>query len=400
MAGLPLAGLKVVDLTWVVVGPSAIRVLADFGATVVHVESGVRVDTARTVSPYKGGKPDPAMSVLSANVNANKFGLQLNLATAAGRDVLSKLAAWADVLAESFTPKAMRAWGLDYGALREINPTLIMLSTCLDGATGPLADFAGFGNLGAALAGFGDYWGWPDRAPAGPAGAYTDYVAPRFITAAILGALEHRRRTGEGQHIDLSQAEAAMHFLTLAILRYGVDGKVIERAGNADPVMCPHGVYPCQGTDRWVAIACQTPREWPKLADLIGEEARDPRFDTLLGRRRHAADLDAVIAAWTAELEDRVVERLCQERGIAAHSVIDSADALAEPHLKDHFAWMEQSAMGEIPVEGPRIRLSRTPAAVRTPGPALGQDNEVVLKELLGLSDEEVVDLVVAGALD
>lgn len=400
MAPLPLAGIKVLDLTWVVVGPAAVRLLADFGATVIHVETGTRVDTARTVSPYKGGKPDPAMSVLSANMNANKLGMQLNLSTAEGRDVIRSLVAWADVVAESFTPSAMPAWGFDYESLKKINPGIIMMSTCLCGATGPLAGFAGFGNLGAALGGFVDYWGWPDRAPAGPAGAYTDYVAPRFIASSILAALEHRRRTGEGQHIDLSQAEAAMHFLTPALLRFGVDGVALPRAGNSDPVMCPHGVYPCKGDEEWVAIACQAPALWPKLAALIGEEARDPHFDTLLGRRRHAAELDAVVAAWTSQLEDDEVERLCQERGISAHALTTSAEALAEPNLADHFVWMEQSVMGSIPIEAPRIRLSRTPASVRNPGPALGEDNDYVLREILGMGDEQIADLAIAGALE
>jgi benzylsuccinate CoA-transferase BbsF subunit len=400
VADLPLTGLKVLDLTWVVVGPNAIRVLADFGATVIHVESGVRVDTARTVGPYKGGTPNPAMSVLSANVNANKLDVQLNLATEAGRDVVKRLVAWADVVTESFTPRAMKAWGLDYENLRAVNPGIILVSTCLNGQTGPIANFAGFGNLGAALAGFVDYWGWPDRDPAGPAGAYTDYVATRFITAAVLGALEHRRRTGEGQHVDVAQAEAAMHFLTPGILRYGINGKTIDRAGNSDPVMCPHGTYPCKGEDRWVAIACQSPAQWPRLAALIGEEARDPRFDTLLGRRRNVADLDAVIAAWTSGLEDREVERLCQEEGIAAHAVITSADALADPHLSGHFHTLPHSAMEEVVVEGPRIALSRTPPRVDHAGPALGEHNDYVLREVLSLDDEAITELVIAGALD
>jgi crotonobetainyl-CoA:carnitine CoA-transferase CaiB-like acyl-CoA transferase len=294
----------------------------------------------------------------------------------------------------------MAAWGLDYESLRAINPGIILVSTCLNGQTGPIAQFAGFGNLGAALAGFVDYWGWPDRPPAGPAGAYTDYVATRSITSAVLGALEHRRQTGEGQHVDVSQAEAAMHFLTPGIVRYGVDGKTIDRAGNSDPVMCPHGTYPSRGNDRWVAIACQTPGDWKRLAALIGEEARDPRFDTLLGRRRNVTDLEAVISAWTSQLEAREVERLCQEQGIAAHAVMGSSEALADPHLKGHFHTMPQSAMEEAVVEGPRIALSRTPPVMDRAGPALGEHNDYVLREILGLDDEAITELVIAGALE
>ncbi|MER3421182.1 MAG: hypothetical protein C4290_11975 [Chloroflexota bacterium] len=401
---LPLEGVKVLDFTWVMVGPIGVRYLADYGATVVHVESSTRIDTARTLQPFKNGQPGPERSGLYANVNAGKLGITLNLATAEGREVARRLAAWADVVVESFSPKAMRAWGLDYASLRAVNPRLIMMSTCLNGQTGPHAMLAGFGTMGAALAGFVELAGWPDRSPAGPFGAYTDYVAPKFIAAALLAALDHRRRTGEGQYIDLSQAEASIHFLTPAVLDYTVNGHVQTRMGNRSLTEAPHGVYPCAGEDRWVAIACASEAQWRALCEVTGhpEWAADPRFATLNERIAHAEALDALLAAWTAPRDAEEIERLLQGAGVPVHRVATSADCFADPQLahRGHFVTVEHPELGPVPVENSRLRLSRTPARIAWAGPTFGQHNDQVLREILGLSDEEIAHLVTAGALE
>ena len=222
---LPLNDVKICDFMWVMAGPASTRILADYGATVVRIESPTRVDTARTLQPYHNNQLGPDSSGLFANCNAGKFGISLDLGNPAARAVVHDLVRWADVVTESFSPKAMRAWGFDYESLRKVNPRLIMLSSCLMGQTGPLAKIAGFGNMAAAISGFHNLTGWPDRAPSGVFGAYTDYVAPRFTAMAILAALDHRRRTGEGQYIDQSQAECAIHFLGPAILDYTVNGR-------------------------------------------------------------------------------------------------------------------------------------------------------------------------------
>ncbi|MBV8055230.1 MAG: CoA transferase, partial [Deltaproteobacteria bacterium] len=210
---LPLSGLKIVDLFWAMAGPATTRALADYGATVVRVESARRLDTCRTIGPYVRNQPGINNSGIFINLNAGKLGITLDLGKEEGRAVFHDLVRWGDIVTESFSPKAMRAWGLDYEALRRIKPDLIMVSSCLMGQTGPFSKFAGYGNLAAAMCGFGNLCGWPDRAPAGPYGSYTDCVAPRFTIASILAALEYRRRTGRGQYIELSQAEASMHFL-------------------------------------------------------------------------------------------------------------------------------------------------------------------------------------------
>jgi crotonobetainyl-CoA:carnitine CoA-transferase CaiB-like acyl-CoA transferase len=250
-----LDDVKILDFMWVLAGPSATRVLADHGAMVVRVESTRRIDTARTLAPFHDGRPGPERSALFHNTNANKLMLTLDPTRPEGRAVALDLVRWADVVAESFKPGVMRSWGLDYAALRAENPDVVMLSTSLMGQSGPWASFAGYGNLAAAISGFSNLGGWPDRPPAGPFSAYTDYVSPRFVAVAILAALEHRRRTGEGQYIDLSQAEASLHFLGPALLDHAVNHRLPERVGNRDRDCAPHGVYPAAGHDRWVAIA-------------------------------------------------------------------------------------------------------------------------------------------------
>ena len=233
-AGRPLDGVKVLDFMWAFAGPYATRMLADYGATVVKIETSHKVDVLRVVAPWN----DPSQSVESAlqyhSLNAGKLGLALDLSKPGARDVVLDLVRWADVVTESFSPKAMRAWDLGYDALRAVNPDLVMLSSCLMGQTGPMHRYAGFGTMAAAVAGFYPGVGWPDRPPCGPFTAYTDYTSPRFAVAVLLAALEWRRRTGEGQFIDFSQMEACLHLLAPELLDDAVNGRVAGRDGNRD----------------------------------------------------------------------------------------------------------------------------------------------------------------------
>ncbi len=399
-----LAGLKILDFTWVFAGPMGVRPLADYGATVVHVESSVRPDILRTNVPYKDNVPGIERGGGYANVSAGKLGLTLNLAKPEALDVVRKLVAWADVVVENFSPKAMRNWGLDYEALRRINPGVIMVSTCLNGQTGPEAGLAGFGTMGAMIAGFGELAGWPDRDPAGPFLAYTDYVSPRYIATAVLAALDHRRRSGEGQWIDLSQAEASIHFIGPAILDYTVNGRIMRRNGNVSAEHAPHGVFAAAGDDRWVAIACADEPQWQALCRATGNEGwlADPRFDTFAARQANREALEEAIAAWTRARDVGEIEQTLQAAGVPVHRASSSADAFADPQLaqRGHFVTLDHPELGPVPLEGSRMLLSRTPAQVRWPGPTLGQHNEQVLREILGLSEEEVTALAVAGALE
>ncbi|MDP9237011.1 MAG: CoA transferase [Chloroflexota bacterium] len=403
-AGSPLAGVKVLDLMWVAAGPVATRVLADYGATVVRTESSRRIDVARGMAPMHGGQPGPENSGQYQNFNAGKLGLTLDLTSEAGRAVIQDLVRWADVVTESFSSKVMRAWGLDYVSLRKVKPDVIMLSSCLMGQSGPLSAYAGFGFMAAALAGFYGLTGWPDRAPAGPYLAYTDTIAPRFTVAAILAALDHRRRTGEGQYIDLSQLESSLHFLAPALLDYSVNGRVQTRDGNRDPQMAPHGVYPAAGDDRWVAIAVTDDAAWARLCDAIGREelAEDARYATLAGRLEHHDELDAIVSAWTRERDMSAAEAMLQAHGVAASAVQHSRELYDDAQLwhRGHFVQLEHEVHGTTWVEGSRFRLSRTPARIERAAPTFGRDNFYVLETILGYDADRIAELAAAGVLE
>ena len=401
---LPLAGLKVVDLFWAMAGPATTRVLADYGATVVKVESSRRLDTCRTIGPYVRGQFGIETSGLFMNLNAGKLGVTLDLGQEEGRQIFRDLVRWADVVTESFSPKAMRAWGLDYQALRQIKPEIIMVSSCLMGQSGPFSMFAGYGNLAAAISGFGNLCGWPDRPPAGPYGSYTDCVAPRFTISSILAALEYRRRTGRGQYIDISQAEASMQFLSPAILEFTANGRVQRPMANRDRCMAPHGVYPCAGDDSWIAIACANDECWSTWCALMerNDLLRDPKFRTADARLANQDELDSVVAAWTRNFDGLGLESKLQSHGISAAKVASSADMLIDPQLvhRDHIVELEHPKFGRVPVERWPFRLSRTSGGPVRSSPTLGRDNSYVLETILGYSKDRVQELIDNGVLN
>ncbi len=394
----PLADIKVLDFMWVLAGPGITRAMADYGATVVRIESSNRIDPTRTVGPFKDDNAIVEGSALNSNNNAGKLTISLDLTKPEARAVVFDLVRWADVVCEAFSPKAMRGWGFDYESLRAIKPDLIMLSTCLMGQTGPLARFAGFGNLAAAMCGFYKLVGWPDRSPSGPFSAYTDYIAPRFGLVALMAALIHRRRTGEGQYIDQAQAESALHFLAEPILDAVASGRAYEPVENYDPNHAPHGVYPAAGEDRWIAIACRTEAQWRSLCAAMGRVAlaADARFADQVARRENRAALDREVAEWTRGRDALETERVLQAAGVPAHTVQTPVDMRDDPQLahRGHFVRVPHPAIGESWVENSRYRFSATPARVTAPGPTLGQHNELVLREILGYSDERIAALV------
>ena len=252
----------------------------------------------------------------------------------------------------------MKAWGLDYESLKQVNPDIIMVSSCLMGQTGPRAQVAGYGNMAAAITGFYDLTGWPDRSPAGPFLAYTDGVSPRLMLVSLLSALEHRRRTGEGQHIDVSQAEAAIHLLAPAILDYELNGHIASRDGNRDLQLCPHGVYPCKGEDRWIAIVCQSDEAWQTLRELAGLSL-DADLATAPERKAREDELDALISNWTRDQDDAELEARLIAAGIAAHVVQNSAECWTDPQLqtRDHFVEAHHPSVGPVIIEGSRFKF-------------------------------------------
>jgi crotonobetainyl-CoA:carnitine CoA-transferase CaiB-like acyl-CoA transferase len=330
--------------------------------------------------------------------------ITLDLTKPEAHEVVLDLVRWADVVTESFSAGTMSALGLGYEDLVKVNPKLVMLSTCLMGQTGPQSKFAGFGNLAAAMTGFFDLTGWPDRDPAGPYGAHTDYVVPAFIAAAILAAMEYRIRTGEGQYIDLSQAEASLHFMTPTLLDYTANGRIGERCGNLDLSSAPHGVYPADGEDRWVAIAVESDEQWRALSDWLGkpELGGDLRYATASARLGRSTELDALISEKTRVLSMQQVETELQSRGVPSHAVLDGAGVAIEPQLlhRGHFVSVEDPSGASTLIEDSRFKLSRTPAELDDHLPTLGRDTHAVLKALLGYSDERIAELSSAGALN
>jgi crotonobetainyl-CoA:carnitine CoA-transferase CaiB-like acyl-CoA transferase len=402
-SGKALEGLKVLDFTWAYAGPSATKYLADYGATVIRIESSKKLDSYRTVGPFKDGRGGIDRSGGFSNANMGKYSLSLNLKVPEARDIVLRLVKWADLLVENFSPKVMRSLGLDYESLRKLRPELIMVSSCLNGQTGPSAMLAGYGTMGAVMAGFGELTGWPDRAPAAPYAAYTDYIAPRFTVAALLSALDHRRRTGHGQYLDLSQAECSIHLLSPAVLDYTVNGRVQERIGNARIDYAPTGVYPCIGHERWIALAAPSGEAWRALCQVSGHRwSEDRRFASNEARLANRQALDDAIGGWTSALERDALEATLQSAGVPAHRVSDGTDILADSQLKarEHIVYLDHPRLGSVPYESSRMRFSRTPATMTWPGPQIGEHNDYVLREVLGLSVAEIAELAKHGALE
>jgi crotonobetainyl-CoA:carnitine CoA-transferase CaiB-like acyl-CoA transferase len=399
----PFEGLKVVDLGWVGVGPLSMRFLADFGATVIKVESALRPDLARVSGPHKNGTAGLDTSAPFHTANAGKLGLTLNLATPEARDVFRRLAKWADVIGQSFTPKVMEKWGLGYEELARINPGLIFAATCLGGQTGPMANQPGYGTQAAGLSGLYYLTGWPDRLPAGPSGPYTDFVAPRFVSAAIAAALDERARTGKGTIVDVSQMESTIHYLTPALLDYEINHHTMAADGNRSPDMAPHGVFRCQGEDRWVAVAAVDDSQWKALCAVLGRPdlAADESLSDLAGRKQREAELEAIIEAWTSPRSAEQAQELLIAADVAAHLVADRDDLYHDPQMRHrrHIVPLPHPTLGEVYAENPRYQLSATPAQVTRPGPMRGQHNDYVLSEILGYSSAEIEALRAADAL-
>jgi benzylsuccinate CoA-transferase BbsF subunit len=412
----PLAGIKVADFTWFAAGPLASQWLGNLGAEVIHVESaGQRLDPMRQSGPFAGGQFGINRSIYYSSLNANKLGIALNLNHPRGPEVARRLIAWADVLVENYTPRGMRKWGLDYERLRPDHPGLVMISMATQGQTGPQALSRSTGSMLQALSGLNHLTGWPDRGPTGAMIPYPDFVTPHFAAFAVICALDYRRRTGRGQYIDLSQLEAFVHTLDAAPLDAAVNGRIQRRAGNqliggGAPIAAPHGAYPCRprptgpNPDRYLALAVFDDADWARLKTALGAPAwtDDPRFATHGLRCANVEALDAAISAWSAEQNGEELVRRLQAAGVAAGMVADQQDLWEDPQLRHrgHFVPLTHSEAGELPLELPAARLSRTPASLRRAFPSIGEHNEHVLTEILGYGAEEYSQLVLEGVVE
>ena len=402
-SALPFEGLKVADFAWIGVGPITAKYFADHGATVVHVETESPADRLRLVGPFKDGKPGPNRCQFFASFNTSKLSLALNLKRPEGLEVAERLIRWADLCLDSFTPGTMADLGIGWEQARKWNPSLVMASTCLMGQTGPAARLAGYGYHAAAVSGFYEVTGWDDRPPAGPFMAYTDTIAPRFLATALMAALDHRRRTGEGQFVDQAQMESSLHFLAPEILEQQVTGRSPRRSGNDDRFAFPHDAYPCAGKDQWIAIAIETDEDWKALRRAMGdpEWARASELDTAAGRRAKRELVDEKIAAFTAAEAPRALMDRLQAAGVPAGMVQRSSDHLEDPQLlhRKFFHPMVHPEMGEIPYEGHQFRIAGYENGPRFPAPCLGEHTIQVLTEILGYGDEDLARLAASDAL-
>ncbi len=396
----PFAGLRVADFAWVGVGPLIAKALADHGATVVHVESTSRPDVLRLGPPFKDGVAGLDRSQFQANFNSSKLGLELNLAKPAGQELALRLVDWADVVVESFTPGVLDALGLGWERLSAERPGLIMLSTCLYGQSGPYATLRGFGTQGSALAGIHGLTGWPDRPPKGTWGAYTDFIAPRYGVSALAAAIFERERSGKGQHIDLSQVEAAIHFVEPLILDYTVNGRAPGGAsGHESDRACPHGVYPAAGVERYLAVSVESEAQWAALVGAVPALRDLSALDSYGARRGRREAIDEVIRGWSAGRDPFEAAEFLTAAGVPAATVSRPADLYHDPQLahRGFFVVCEHASMGPTPYDGPVTIFSETPARL-TAGPVIGQHNDIVLSQILGLSEDEIAEAAIAEA--
>jgi crotonobetainyl-CoA:carnitine CoA-transferase CaiB-like acyl-CoA transferase len=397
-------GLKVADFAWVGVGPLIARALADQGATTVHIESESRPDMLRRIGPFAEGVPGLNRSQFFAFVNTSKVGLACDLANDAGRELAHRMIDWADVVIESFTPGTMERFGLDYDNLRRQHPDLVMLSTCLRGQDGPERRYGGFGSQGVAVTPLFTATGWPDRPPAGPWGAYTDFCAPRFGIAALVSALLHRWRTGVGQHIDLSQVEAAMHFAEPLLLDRQINHRDTTPQGHVRAHACPHTVVPAAGCERFVTVACETPEQWRALVATVAPLLDDwsgPAWDDVAARAEHKDEIEERLGRWTAPQEPFALAERLATSGVPSSVVNWSTDLLDDPQLqhRGYYSVLDHGEVGPVLYDGTGSILSDTPAVQRSAAPCLGEHTDQVLRDLLGLSDSEITAYRDAGAL-
>ncbi len=386
-----LHNIRILDFTWVLAGPYATRILADFGAEVIKVQ------------PLMPEAQDKFDRGYYNTWNRNKLGITLNLNKPQGVALAKKLVGISDAVVENFTPRVMANWGLDFDNLKKIKPDIIMLSMSTMGQTGPWRDYAGFGPTVQAFSGMTSLTSFPGKAPVGPGHAYSDHTTGLVACLALLEGMEYRQRTGEGQYIDVSQVEAMSSLLGSAILEYAVNGKPPEPAGNHSEEAAPHNVYRCRGDDRWCAIAVFSDDEWQGFQRALGNPpwTEDKRFATLSGRLENAGELDRLVEEWTMGHTAEEVMTLLQGQGVAAGVVQDACDLANDPHLQERgfFIELDHPEIGKTISDGTPIKLSDTPARYNRAAPVSGQDNDYVYQQLLGMSKDEIAEFRQQGII-
>ncbi len=390
-----LSGLRVLDFTWAWAGPYATTLLGFAGAEVVKVESRTRLDLTRRSTGHSGTGDQVSPSF--SHINLNKRSITLNLsdprAVALARDLVRVF----DVVAENYRPGVMDKLGLGYEELRAIKPDLIMISSSTRGAKGPERRYAGYATIFASLSGLSHVTGYVGGPPTQFRNSM-DLCSAHTMAIATLAAVYAWRRSGRGQHVDVSASEAAIALLGDTVLGAIMGGQSPARQGNADPVMAPHNCYPCRGEDSWISIAVGSEAEWHALRHAMGDPSwsHEERFAAAGGRQRHREEMDRLIGGWTAARDRVELAETLQRAGVAATPVMSSEDLYSDPHLgtRRKFVHGSDHERADVTVVGPPWRHSATPAQVERLGVALGQDNAHIFGEVLGLSSAEIDRLI------
>ena len=397
MSNSALHGTRIIDCTMWFAGPFATELLAQMGAEVIKVESIQAMDGWRG-SITSAGSDRPWETAAAFNsVNHSKYDITLDLNQPEGVEVFKRLVKIGDIVVENYTPRVMKNFGLDYTCLKEINPALIMLSMPGYGTTGPWKDYVAFAFLVEETAGIPQITGYPDGPPMLMGASQADSIAGLNGAFAILTALEYRRKTGKGQYIDLSQVEALTCLMAEPIIDYSMNHRIWPRIGNRHRSMVPHGCYRCRGDDEWVVIAIPSDEEWIKFCTITGHSGwlEDERFSDASGRWKNQYELDMLIEAWTIKRNRFEVMHDLQAAGIASGAVLSQAEVLADPYLKERgfFEELDRAEVGNHRYPGVYAKFSKTPGNLRWPSPCLGEHNDYVFRELLGMSKEELAQL-------
>ncbi len=397
-APLPLAGVKLLDFSWAIVGGTTAKYLGDFGAEVIKIESRKRLGLERlsnTSRVSKAGNLDD--KPWFAHVNSSKQSFCLNLADPRSRPLIEKLVRWADVVLENFSPGTMDKLGLGYAAMRALKPSIILASGSVFGQTGPQRHYWGVDSTGAAASSRMFMTGWPDRGPVLPSAPYGDCLLPCFLATGLLGALDHRDRSGEGCHIDGSMFEVLVQQMLPEIVAQQLQGGHAQRRGSRAPGTAPHGVYPCEGRERWIAIEAGGDTQWAALRSTLGDPAilADDRFRTLSGRQRHQDVLDAALLDCTRSRDAYALMETLQAAGVAAGVVQFAGDTLErDPQLRERgfVQTVDHPLLGAFEHLASPIRLSDTPQRVR-PAPRFGEHTRPLCRDVLNLDDATIDEL-------
>ncbi len=401
-----LARYRICDFTGQLAGAGATRWLAAFGADVIRIEDPVRQgswDILRSMPPYVDERRGVDFGGGFNNHNVEKRGIALNLRTPKGKALLAEIVKRSDVVSENFAAGVMERLGFGYERLRELRPDVVYVSNCGFGHTGPYRSFKTWGPIVQALCGLTWSSGLPDQPPAGWGYSYMDHSGGFVMAIAILMALVHRERSGEGQWVDLSCTEAGLTLTGPAILDYSVNGRPSRRPGQPHsnrsewPPMAPHGIYPALGEDAWIAIACRDERDWRAFASVVDEPwTADPRFAALAGRLAHQEALDAAVASWTRARERFATAEALQAEGVPATAVQRPSERIDEdPNTRAWGLWptVTHSKMGRVRVDGMPVHFSKTDWKIERGAPCVGEHTDEVLRELLGLGDAELARL-------